>query len=258
MDTKVCRMCGKEFPIEYFYKKYADKDDRHLICKYCSQSMGRKYNKRNNDLRRAKNNSPVETGYKICSICKRELPVEMFGISKREKDGRRYECRECRKKQQEIHSDHISEYHKRYYQENKDEIKRKSKIIRENSKDYIREYNKKYVKERKEKDGLYNLKKYIQKKIRTAFYSKKNRNKASELKNITGLNGKDLRIYLLKTFKDRYGYDWEGAERTNIDHIIPLCTAKTKEEVVALNHFSNLQLLKEEDNIAKGKSLYWV
>ena len=34
--------------------------------------------------------------------------------------------------------------------------------------------------------------------------------------------------------------------------------AKTKEEVITLSHFSNLQLLKAEDNTEKGKNLYWV
>jgi hypothetical protein len=40
-----------------------------------------------------------------------------------------------------------------------------------------------------------------------------------------------------------------------IDHIIPLASAKTQEEVEHLNHYTNLQPLLNEDNLKKGKKL---
>ena len=61
--------------------------------------------------------------------------------------------------------------------------------------------------------------------------------------------------YLLETFKNRYGYEWNGVEPVHIDHIIPLATAKTENDVVKLCYYTNLQLLKAEDNLKKGAKL---
>ena len=42
-----------------------------------------------------------------------------------------------------------------------------------------------------------------------------------------------------------------------IEDIIPLATAKTEEDVIKLCHYTNLQLLKGEDNLSKGDKLDW-
>lgn len=41
-----------------------------------------------------------EKGTKVCSKCKRELPIEMFGKRKSESDGLQYYCKECKKNMQ--------------------------------------------------------------------------------------------------------------------------------------------------------------
>jgi hypothetical protein len=81
--------------------------------------------------------------------------------------------------------------------------------------------------------------------------------KSESLKKITGLAVDVLIKYLLKTFKENYGYEWEGQESVHIDHIIPLSTAKTEEDVKKLCHYTNLQLLKAKDNLEKKDRLDW-
>lgn len=49
-----------------------------------------------------------------------------------------------------------------------------------------------------------------------------------------------------------------GAIRDKIDHIIPLSIAKNEEEVIKLCHYTNLQLLRAEDNIKKGNKINWM
>lgn len=79
---------------------------------------------------------------KICGVCKESKDISCFGSSKQTKDGYRYECRECRKKDyyanhdkmiaqkradHKKHRDSRIEKLKEYYQENKEEALIKSK-----------------------------------------------------------------------------------------------------------------------------------
>ena len=61
--------------------------------------------------------------------------------------------------------------------------------------------------------------------------------------------------YLLQTFKNNYGYEWDKVEPVHIDHIIPLKYANNEKEVFKYCNYRNLQLLKAEDNLHKGSKL---
>ena len=70
-----------------------------------------------------------------------------------------------------------------------------------------------------------------------------------------GLSENELADYLLKTYSDIYGVEWDGEEPVHIDHIYPLCFFKgTPNEAVAW-HYKNLQLIKAKDNFSKGWKL---
>lgn len=86
-------------------------------------------------------------------------------------------------------------------------------------------------------------------------YSKNEKSKSYK---ILGCDYKFLNNYLLQTFKDNYGYEWDEKEPVHIDHIIPLATAKTEKEIIKLCHYKNLQLLKAKDNLKKGSKLNWI
>ena len=74
---------------------------------------------------------------------------------------------------------------------------------------------------------------------------------------IIGISLKEFYYYLLKTFKDNYGYEWDGKEPVHIDHINPLKQCNTEEEVIRCCYYTNLQLLKAEDNLKKGDKTNW-
>ena len=55
---------------------------------------------------------------------------------------------------------------------------------------------------------------------------------------------------------DNHGkYTGNYNETWNIDHIIPISSAKTREEIYKLNHFSNLQPLCSKKNQDKKDKL---
>ena len=65
-----------------------------------------------------------------------------------------------------------------------------------------------------------------------------------------------LQEYLDTTFYVRYGRNYTKDDILHIDHIIPLSTAKTVEDVNKLNHYTNLQYLLSFDNLSKGSKNY--
>jgi hypothetical protein len=52
------------------------------------------------------------------------------------------------------------------------------------------------------------------------------------------------------------GMNWENHGEWHIDHIVPLSTAKTEEDVYKLNHYTNLQPLWGLDNQRKSNKLF--
>ena len=48
---------------------------------------------------------------------------------------------------------------------------------------------------------------------------------------------------------------WENHGKWHIDHIIPLSTANTEEDILNLCHYTNLQPLWAEDNIKKSNKI---
>lgn len=66
---------------------------------------------------------------------------------------------------------------------------------------------------------------------------------------LIGCDWSFLNNYLLKTFQQRYEIEYDSSVHSvHIDHIQPLSSAKTEEDVRKLCHYSNLQLLLAEDN----------
>jgi hypothetical protein len=60
-------------------------------------------------------------------------------------------------------------------------------------------------------------------------------------------------IHIESQFID--GMSWENRSLWHIDHIIPLATAKTEEEILRLNHYTNLRPLWALDNLKKGSKI---
>ena len=83
----------------------------------------------------------------------------------------------------------------------------------------------------------------------------KNITKNNKTFEIIGCTPQELKEHIEKQFTE--GMCWEKiGEHIHIDHIIPLSSAKTEEEIYNLCHYTNLQPLWAEDNLKKNKNIW--
>ena len=62
-----------------------------------------------------------------------------------------------------------------------------------------------------------------------------------------------IKIWIESKWLEGMSWDNHTVNGWHIDHVIPLASAKTEEEIYKLNHYTNLQPLWWYDNLSKGK-----
>jgi len=179
---------------------------------------------------------------KICKSCGLEKNLCDFNKDKYSKDGLRYRCKKCTQE----------EYRKYYYDNLEREIKRQVNY-QNNNKDKV---NKRRVEKHKEKyynDFIYKLKINVRNRIK--MYLKSKNTKLRGTFELVGCTPEELKLHIETQFKE--GMCWENYRHDtwHIDHIIPLASAKTKEEIYELCKYTNLQPLWKDENYKKGKKI---
>jgi hypothetical protein len=210
---------------------------------------------------------------KICRKCEEERDVCLFGKSKQNKDGLRSYCNECRKieskKYRTENPEKRKETLKKFYENNKEKELLRFKIYRKENPEKRKQTCVKYIKNNKEKVNesarlwkkkarLNNPKYKLLSNLRerTKDYLKyKTVNPSSSIKDIVGCSPQFLKEYLENKFTDGMSWDNYGFYGWHIDHIIPLSSAKTEDEVCKLCHYTNLQPLWSVDNLKKGSKI---
>jgi hypothetical protein len=223
-----------------------------------------------------------------CSRCHTVKELSLFGKSAKGKNGFAPHCKDCekiRKAKYESQSpekmksylksyyektiDCQKENRKKYYIENKEKFierakDRYAKIITEKKiydkeyriknkgkiAQYKKGYNVKYV-ERRATDPLYAMKCRIRKRTSQAFYYMFKK-KAHHSHELLGADWETIKIHIENQFTDGMNWNNNKIDGWHIDHIQPLASAKSEEELVALCHYTNLQPLWCLDNLSKG------
>lgn len=163
----------------------------------------------------------------------------------------------------EENKDTLKENKKEYYKKNKNNILNKHKSYQKTNKEKINKRKNIYRKDKREFDSLYNLKHCIRGLINISF-KEKGFKKNSKTVMILGCTFIEFKQHIENQFqpwmnwenKGLYngteGYGWD------IDHIIPISSAKTEDEVIKLNHYTNLRPLCSKINryVKRGKIDY--
>jgi hypothetical protein len=142
---------------------------------------------------------------------------------------------------------------KKWRVNNKEIVKKNSRKSYLKNKELRREPRRKYAVEKRKSDKLYATRSSISRLIRMSFRNNNfKKNNKSEL--ILGCSFEEFRIYLESKFESWMNWEnrglYNGSENYgwDIDHIIPVASAKTEEEIVKLNHYTNLQPLCSKIN----------
>lgn len=198
---------------------------------------------------------------KVCTKCEVAKDVSNFFKNSGRGDGIDYTCKSCKTIVDALYrannKDRYLKRNKEYYANNcesiKDRVKKYSVSNREEVARKKSEYfqaNKhkwnEYQKERCKVDPVYKMKTNIRKIILKAL---KGQSKSKSTQEIIGCTYQQLREHIESQFESwmtwgnkglyngDFNYGWD------IDHIVPLCTAKSPEDVVSLNHYTNLRPL---------------
>ena len=243
---KECSKCREIKPLTEFYKQSKSKDGFSNICKSCKSIQDKEYRENNKEKVLKKKKEYYENNKETIAIkCKewrtnnKELKAQRDKVyaqnnrDKRRKIGLAYYYRNLDKA-------------KEYRENNKEYSRLYNKQYRETNKDLIRIRTKEKHTHRLNTDPVYKLKHNIRGLV-SGSISRKGYSKTSRTHEILGCDWNTLKEHFESQFDDNMNWDNQGTY-WDIDHIIPLSSAKTEEDIIRLNHYTNLQPLESYYN----------
>jgi hypothetical protein len=237
METKICSKCKEDKDVCEFYVDPNNKKYR-ASCKICFNLNAKKY--------RDCNKNKIKEYRKNYRFINKETIKEKSKLYRE-------------KNEEKIKEKQKSESSK-YYLNNHEIVKERSKKFRKNNPTYSFEYREKnptysndYQQNRKKYDPIFKITHNMRVRM-SVFLKSNNISKKNKTFEIIGCSPQFLKEYLEQKFTE--GMSWElMGQHIHIDHIIPLSSANTEEEVYKLCHYTNLQPLWAFDNLSKGSKI---
>ena len=233
---KVCNTCKEQKPYDSFTKEKLAKDGYKNKCKSCIATASKEKYAANPQARRE-----YEARWRAENVDK---------------------CTAKTYRWRENNPDKWAEYRRKYYINNIEKVSEQSRKTYLKHKQRYNAITRKYHKdnhvalmqkrkERIEASPLLQFKERIRQLTKGAFYRLKQQKKF-RTNDMLGADWQIIKEHFVSQFKD--GMTWEAfiAGEIHVDHIQPLASAKTEEELIALCHYTNLQPLWCLDNLSKG------
>ena len=247
--TKVCSKCGECKPAtaEFFQRQKGGKFGLRGSCKGCCSN--------------AKPKKAIDSGVKYCPVCDQCKPAtaDFCYRSNSKPDGFQSICKICAKDSQKRHRNanqvKLSQKKKEYCRKNADSVRARKQRYNLENKDRLKVRKSEYIRTRRLTDPLFAFQLITRKVIERAFLRTGLR-KAGRTKEILGCDVGEFKEHIERQFLN--GMSWENRSEWHIDHIIPLATAKTEEDVIRLNHYTNLRPLWADDNLRKGARIDYI
>lgn len=257
--TKTCTKCGQCKPETVFTKTIsaAGAPSRRAQCNTCRAAINREIRLRDDVTRKNSETRQLlrslkHDGLKPCKTCGQVKPLDEFR-EKSSKDSYTANCKVC------AAAAGRAEYHKNkpiWAARAQDYRSRNRAQISEKNAEYVRKNRQattdrqaRWAKEKRKVDPLFALKMRLRSMLSDVFRNGGYTKKARAVE-ILGCDWADFHRHIEMQFAK--GMNWGNRGAWEVDHIVPISTAKTEEDIVSLNHFTNLRPLWAVDNNAKG------
>jgi hypothetical protein len=186
---------------------------------------------------------------KTCSKCNIIKNICEFRKDKTKRDGYYSSCKSCKLEYRRKNKEQVNLSAKKLRDLNK--LKNPDKFYLDNNvrvKRYTQK-NKEKIKLKRQQNVDYRLRCSL--RARTINFLKSiNAKKTNKTLEIVGCTSQFLKEYLENQFTGEMS--WDNYGKWHIDHIIPLSSAKNKEDTYKLCHYTNLQPLWAKDNLVKS------
>lgn len=197
---------------------------------------------------------------RCCNTCGEAKALSSYHKRVADALGHNRICKECRQVSSRAYwitnSKSIKDRKLSYYLENKDRVKQRSiTYYRKNRESRIYKSTI-YQKTRYHVDPFFNLTIRIRKRLRN-FITACGFIKPTSTEKMIGCSYSQLMGHLVETWVKNYPTQtlvWDGV---HVDHIVPLSSGKTIDDICRLAHYTNLQLLTASDNLKKGGKDEW-
>lgn len=275
---KKCKFCNNDFlsfgNMKYCSQKCANichinKRPKAKFIEFTCSGCGKKF-KINEKDHRIKNNLKPKYCSKECMIKCISINRWCQKCGKPVKKGLKYCSKECRliEKNNHICIQCGNKYNGKNLKFCKMDCyvlhKKKNAKTLKQAKIYSREYHKEYrrlnrekineqIRQKMKNDPIFRMKRNVRKIINNSF-RRRNQTKSKSSKQLLGCSVEFFVNYIESKFLD--GMSCENYGEWQIDHIIPLFTANTIEDIEKLCHYTNLQPLWREDNLIKRSTDY--
>jgi hypothetical protein len=183
-----------------------------------------------------------------------ENKEKMSEINKKWYQENKEKMREAVKKWKEDNKERIKEVSEKWYQENKEKIKENKKKWYQENKGMVRDAARKREKLKRDSNPLFKLTCNLRNRISKSI-TRKGYKKTSKTTDILGIDFESFKLHLENQFEPWMNWDNYGKYKRDtfnhgwdIDHIIPCSSGTTEEEVIKLNHYTNLRPLCSKIN----------
>ncbi len=197
---------------------------------------------------------------RICITCGDEKFLSDFRYRK-DKNHLLKTCKECENKKSREYNhknkEKIKTYQKQYDIDNRKKINETKTKYRLANKEKLNNCKNKLRKKRKLEDPKYKLSETVRRSI-VGSIKRSGHYKNTKTIKVLGCTYSEFKIYIESKFEtwmnwDNHGkYIPNGKKTWQLDHIIPISSAKTEDEIIKLNHYSNFQPLESLANIKKS------
>jgi len=276
---KKCDTCGEHKENSEFHKLSSSKDGLQKRCKSCIKQYNQlRYQSKRAEIRAAQSQYLKENREKVLSQKQTSYAKHREEILERrkkawEKKKEEGKITQWREKNPEAYKvwareyraanrAHINELKRQYAAENKEKIKEQQRASyakhktsrKQRAKLSFAKHGKKWTQaqiQRRRTNPLERLKHTLRNRTRQALLGKA---KPSTTENLLGCSWEQARAHLESQFREGMSWDNYGYKGWHVDHIRPIASfdLTKEEEVRAAFHWSNLQPLWAEENLAKG------